>query len=849
MKTFNIIPNIPPELKPLQEICYNLWHSWNPEAITLFMRIDRKLWESCNHNPVLMLGRLSQEKLNELVHDEGFMLFLKKVYDDFKRYVENKNYFQYSLGFTKDFSIAYFSMEFGINDSIPNYSGGLGVLAGDHLKSSSDLNIPLIGVGLMYQQGYFRQYLTPDGWQQETYPENDFHNMPMKLVKNGDGNPLTVSVKVGERNVFVRVWKLEVGRVSVYMLDTNNQMNSEEDRKITDQLYGGDIEHRIKQEIILGIGGVRVLDALGIRPAVYHLNEGHSAFATFERIRLLVEKHGLTFEEARLFVQHTTVFTTHTPVPAGNDVFPPDLIAKYFSIYAGELGLSMEQFLSFGRINPFDGNEGFCMTVLALKNSAYSNGVSKLHGKVSRNMWKGLYPQIETEEVPISHITNGVHVPSWISLDMATLYSRYLGPQWSEDPDNEKIWERALDIPDEELWRTHERRRERLVAFVRRRLVKCLKKKGARQSEIMKAKQVLDPEALTIGFARRFAAYKRAYLIFKDPDRLDKILNNPERPVQIIIAGKAHPRDMEGKEIIKKIVQIAREERFRKRVVFIEDYDINVARYLVQGVDLWLNNPRRPLEASGTSGMKASANAGLNLSVLDGWWDEAYNGENGWAIGSGEEYEDLEYQDEVESRAIYDLLENEIVPLFYNRTEDKLPREWIERMKNNLRTICAYFNTHRMVEDYMEKFYLKGASNYFNLGENTFSGLKSLMEWKHKIDSNWHNVKILESVFLGERENPIKTPLKCKVKADLAGLSPQDVVVEAYFGKLNAEGKMVDYEIQEMKDISQIEGSVYEFSGDITLTKTGRFGLRFRIRPVNYNLEKSLTLTYIKWDD
>ncbi len=849
MKTFNIVPNIPPELEPLKEISYNLWHVWNPDAITLFMRIDRKLWESCNHNPVLMLGRLSQEKLNELVHDEGFMLFLEKVYSDFRRYVDNKNFFQYSLGVNNDFKIAYFSAEFGINDSIPNYSGGLGVLAGDHLKSSSDLNIPLIGIGLMYQQGYFRQYLTPDGWQQETYPENDFHNMPMKLVKNGDGNPLTVSVKVGDRNVYVRVWKLKVGRVSVYMLDTNNQMNSEEDRKITDQLYGGDIEHRIQQEIILGIGGVRVLDALGIKPAVFHLNEGHSAFATFERIRLLVEKHGLTFEEARLFVQHTTVFTTHTPVPAGNDVFPPDLIYRYFSVYISELGLSQEQFLSFGRVNPFDTNEGFCMTVLALKNSAFANGVSKLHGKVSRNMWKGLFPHIDVEEVPIKYITNGVHIPSWISLDLATLYSRYLGPQWSEDPDNEKIWERALDIPDEELWRTHERRRERLVAFVRRRLVKCLKKKGARQSEIMKAKQVLDPEALTIGFARRFATYKRAYLIFKDPDRLDKILNNQGRPVQIIIAGKAHPKDMAGKEIIKKIVQIAREERFRKKVVFLEDYDINIARYLVQGVDLWLNNPRRPLEASGTSGMKASANAGLNLSVLDGWWDEAYNGENGWAIGSGEEYEDVDYQDDIESRAIYDLLEKEIVPLFYARQDDKLPVEWIERMKINLKTICGFFNTHRMVEDYMEKFYLKGANHFFNLGENNFEGLKNLLKWKRKVDSGWYSVNILESEFLGDRESPIKTPLGCKVRVDLAGLNPEDVIVEAYFGKLDANGNMLDFETVKLENVVNIENTVYEFSGEIVVDKTGRFGIRFRVRPVNINLEESLTLTYIKWDD
>ncbi len=848
MHIFNVVPNLHEELKPLLEIAYNLWHTWNPEALTLFMRMDRELWEECNHNPVLMLGKLSQEKLNELTHDEGFMMHMERVYESFRRYIDNNSMFQHLLGYQKDFKIAYFSAEFGINDSVPIYSGGLGILSGDHLKSASDLNVPIIAIGLMYQQGYFRQYLTSDGWQQETYPENDFHNMPMKLLRNEDGTPVTIEVNIQHRTVYVRVWKMVTGRIEMYMLDTNNSLNSDDDKKITDQLYGGGTDHRLKQEIVLGIGGVRMLSKLGIEPAVFHMNEGHSAFVAFERIHRLRQK-GLSFEEAKILVSSTNVFTTHTPVPAGNDVFSVDLMYQYFSPYGHEYGISMEEILSYGRIHPGNKQEGFCMTVLAMKMSSFINGVSKLHGFVSRKMWKELFPLIDIDEVPIKHITNGVHIPSWISLDMATLYFRYLGPKWMEDPDNKKIWDRVSSIPDEELWRTHERRRERLVAFVRKRLSSNLKKKGAKNSEVMMAKEVLNPEALTIGFARRFATYKRGNLILKNPDRLAKILNNPEKPVQIIFAGKAHPRDMAGKEIIKQIIQLSKEERFRKKIIFIEDYDINVARYLVQGVDVWLNNPRRPLEASGTSGMKASANGALNLSILDGWWVEAYNGQNGWAIGSGEEYENHEYQDEIESRAILDLLEGEIVPMFYDRKEDNLPREWVSRMKNNLKTVCSFFNTHRMVEEYMEKFYLKGAKNYHALTENNFEKLKELYSWKHKLDEKWEQVKILDCKFEGKTYNPIGTTIKSTVTVYLAELNAEDVVVEAYFGKLDSHQKFIDYEIKILEDVEVLENNKVRFSGNIVVDKTGKFGIKYRIRPVHNNFEPINTLNYIKWDE
>ncbi len=848
MKIFNVIPNLPEELKPLHEIAHNLWHAWNPEALTLFMRISRDTWEQCNHNPVLMLGRLDQEKLNELANDDSFMVHLDRVYEEYRRYMDNRSYYQLTLGLPEDFRVAYFSAEFGVNDSIPNYSGGLGVLAGDHIKSASDLNIPLVGVGLMYQQGYFRQYLTPDGWQQETYPENDFHNMPLKLVRTEDGEPLTVSVPLGDREIKVRVWLLSVGRVRCFMLDTNNLLNEDRDRLITDQLYGGDLEHRLYQEIVLGIGGVRVLHAMNIEPDVYHMNEGHSAFVTLERIRNLQDA-GMSREEAEIYVRSTSVFTTHTPVPAGNDVFPPDMIRGAMSLFAQSLGWSMDDILARGRVRTGDKKEGLCMTVLALKNSACANGVSNLHGTVSRHMWKELYPTVSEDEVPIEHITNGVHIPSWISIEMATLYHRYLGPKWVEDPDNEKVWERVVTIPDEELWRTHERRRERLVAFTRKRLVQSLKNKGAKQHEIRNAQEVLDPEALTIGFARRFATYKRGDLIFRDPDRLARILNDPDRPVQLIIAGKAHPRDMAGKDIIKRIFQFTRDPLFTKRVVFLEDYDINLARYLVQGVDVWLNNPRRPLEASGTSGMKAAANGALNMSILDGWWAEAFNGENGWAIGGGEEYQDHVYQDEVESRAILDLLESELVPTFFRRTSDDLPREWIRRMKSSLRTICSYFNTHRMVEEYMEDFYLPSAEIGRKLRTDDYGPLKELRQWFDRIRGGWDKVRIVETTFHGERENPIGEPIRLSARVDLAGLSPDDVQVQAYFGKLTSGGEFEYFDTMDLHNGFSKEDGTHTFEGELDVDRTGKFGLRFRIRPVHPLLEPVLTLPDLKWDE
>ncbi|HYP62571.1 MAG TPA: alpha-glucan family phosphorylase, partial [Acidocella sp.] len=613
---------------------------------------------------------------------------------------------------------------------------------GDHLKAASDLGIPLVGVGLMYREGYFRQYLTVDGWQQERYPENDFFNLPLIPETKSDGTPLLISVPFPGREVWARVWRIQVGRVPLYLLDTNISKNSAEDRQITSRLYGGDHDMRIRQEMILGIGGIRALRAVGKPPTVCHMNEGHSAFCGLERIRIMMEETKLDFAAAREAVMAGACFTTHTPVPAGNDMFAPQLMEHYFAGYLSQLKIDMQEFLGLGRQNPRDGNEPFCMTVLALRLSNISNGVSKLHGSVSRKMWKAIWPDLADAEIPITSITNGVHTRSWLAPEMWQLYDRYLGIQWEEKPTDYSIWKRIDNIPNAELWRTHERRRERLVAFARTRLREQLKRRGAPPAEVARADEVLDPEALTLSFARRFATYKRGTLLFRNLDRLAAIINNKERPVQILFAGKAHPRDHGGKELIAEITHVARRPEFRRRIVFIEDYDINVARYLVQGVDVWLNNPRRPLEASGTSGMKACCNGGINMSILDGWWCEGYSGDNGWAIGAGEEYTDLTYQDDVESRAIYDLLEQEIVPLFYNRSSDGLPRGWVSAMKRSISTICPVFNTNRMVQEYMERCYAPAHWRFGALAADHLKKAASLAQWRRNLTRGWPQVRV-----------------------------------------------------------------------------------------------------------
>lgn len=849
VKTVNISPNLPDRLKPLLTIASNLWWTWTPEAIYLFQDMDRDLWERSGHNPVAMLGMIEQPRLEELERDEIFLARMNELHAELERYLKNKTWHRKQIDENRqaDGLIAYFSAEFGLHESLPLYSGGLGILAGDFMKSASDLGLPLVGIGLLYKHGYFQQYLNTDGWQLETYPSNDFYNMPLKPLKDKNGEPVTIQLELDGRNIYVRAWSIAVGRVEIYMLDTDVSLNSQSDRQITSYLYGGGLETRIQQEIVLGMGGIKLLTALDRSPTVCHMNEGHSAFMAIERLIQFMQNEGFSYQEAVEAVRSTSIFTTHTPVPAGIDRFPPALMHRYFSSTIERLGISMDEFLGLGRINPNDAAEDFSMAVLAIKMASQTNGVSKLHGEVSRKMWANIWPQIPQHEVPITHITNGIHTLGWMSSEMARLYQRYLGTRWIDEPTNHEIWKRVEQIPAFEIWRARERMVEALISFARTRLKKQLQAKGLPTYQIDKSDEVLDPEALTIGFARRFAAYKRAALIFKDLERLKKILTNPERPVQIIFSGKAHPQDKFGKELIHQVIQMASLPELRNHIVFIENYDIEVARYLVQGVDVWLNTPRRPNEASGTSGMKVTANGGINLSVLDGWWVEGYKGNNGWAIGAGEEYQDHEYQDEVESRLLYELLENSVIPIFYKRNARGIPYEWIEIIKNSIRTVCPFFNTNRMVEDYARQFYLPNTNKWQILKENNWSELKSLTLWKNKVINSWPKIRIVDvqiplndSVKVGDR-------LPIKAIIDLSDLSPDEVRAEAYIGRLDEKGDISQGHPIPLIFSGETEGGNHIFKGNLLCLSSGQIGFSVRCYPYKKELGHKFEMGLLTW--
>ncbi len=854
--TFVVVPSLPPALEPLRKIACNLRWSWDHDSIELFRRLDSDLWEVCGHNPVRLLGSVDQKRLETVARNEAFVAHLDRVSRDLQTYMTSEScWCQRTHQEACDCRVAYFSAEFGLTECMSIFAGGLGILAGDHLKSASDLGVPIVGVGLLYQQGYFRQYLNEAGWQKESYQDNDFHNLPVTLVRRPDGSPLTISVDYPSRRVAAQIWLVQVGRVPLYLLDTNFEANSRpEDRDLTDQLYGGDLETRLRQEILLGIGGWRALEALGLEPGVCHMNEGHSAFLALERVRRLMETKHLSFAEARMLASSGLVFTGHTPVMAGHDYFPSSLIDSYFAGYERSLGISRSEFLGLGRRNPSDENENFCMTVLALRMAATANGVSKLHGRVSRDMWQLLWPGVPSDEIPITHVTNGVHFRSWISYEMNQLYDRYLGPDWREEPADHNLWKRAQTIPAAELWRTHERRRERLVAFARRRLRAQLERRGAARAEVEAADEVLDPDVLTIGFARRFATYKRATLLLRNPERLEKILNNPGRPVQIIFAGKAHPKDDAGKELIRQIVSLARRPEFRRRVIFLEEYDLAVSRYLVQGADVWLNTPLRPLEASGTSGMKAAANGALNLSTLDGWWDEAWTDLEsrliGWAIGFGESYPNQEVQDQLEGDALYDLLERDVVPTFYERGADRLPRQWIERMKTSLSTLCHFFNTHRMVREYTEDFYLLAHRRFQRLAADDATGAKALAAWLERVRKAWPEVRVVQLENHSPTTLSVGEPLKAAVCVHLGLLTPDDVAVELYQGSLNADGEIVNGLAIAMQPVAQVRDGEWAFEAEpVACSDSGRHGFTVRVLPYSLDLPAALMPGLIRWPE
>lgn len=861
IRTFNVSPALPAHMEPLRKLAYNLYWDWNVEAKDLFRRLDPDLWESSHHNPVLMLGTISQKRLLEVAEDEGFLAQMARAAQQMEDYLRERNWYRKTRDKDKQKECyAYFSAEFGLVDSLPIYSGGLGVLAGDHLKSASDLGLPLVGVGLLYQEGYFSQYLNADGWQQERYPINDFYNMPLHLERDANGDELRIAVDYPGRQVYARVWRVQVGTVALYMLDTNIEPNNPYDHDITDQLYGGDLDLRLHQEMMLGIGGARMLKALGLEPKTYHMNEGHSAFLSLERIRGLIQEEGLTFHEAKEVVLASNIFTTHTPVPAGFDLFPPEKVMHYLGHYADIFGLSREEFLALGRTETGDLQSPFSMATLAIKTASFYNGVAKLHGEVSRDLFKDLWPEVPVSEVPITSITNGVHARSCVAKWTQELYDRYLGPKWPSSPADRPLWEKVNSIPDEELWRNHERCRSELVVFVRERLQKYLRARGASITEIEKAKEVLDPSVLTIGFARRFATYKRATLFMRDVERLKRILMDhshdrfkggtpasKKRLVQFVIAGKAHPKDIPGKELIREIVHFIREQGLQAHMVYIPDYDIHVSRMMVAGCDVWLNTPRRPREASGTSGMKASMNGLLNLSILDGWWDEADYVRTGWPIGAGEMYEDPNYQDEVEANALYDLLEQEVVPLFYDRTEEGIPRRWVAKMKDAIRLNCPLFNTARMVGEYGTRGYFQASDRYDIMTANKYAAAKELAQWKQKLFEHWYDIKIDDIDISESPDVQVNQQIAVKTRIDLAGLSDSDVQVQLYLGPVDSGGKIINGTPVQMEYLGQDQDKYSLYTANITYTASGLQGLSLRVLPQHPYLSDPYEPRLILW--
>ncbi len=851
VKQFLVLPNLPERIQLLRELAMNLWFSWNWNIVKLFIRIDSELWEKAYQNPIEMLAYLPQAKLEEVAQDEAFLANLDRVYADFQEYMKAKRWFDNTYPDLKNRKIAYFSCEYGIDTGLPIYSGGLGILSGDHLKAASDLGIPLVAMGLLYRYGYFRQFLSADGWQQERYEENDWYHMPVTLEKDEKGNPIKFTIDFSGTPVHVQIWKVMVGIIPLYLLDTNIPDNSSKYREITSVLYSGDKDTRLRQEILLGIGGVKALKALGIQPSVFHLNEGHSMFLLLERIRTLIETEKLTYQEALQVVWPTTVFTTHTPVPAGNETFDPKLLERYLKTYVESFGMTWEQFLALGRVFPANENEAFCMTVAALKLSAFSNGVSKLHGKVTREMWHNLWPNLPSEEVPITSITNGVHLRSWLSHDVVDLFDTYFGPKFTRQPAAFENWEMVQKIPDAELWRVHQRRRERLVFFGRKRLRNQLVRRGASSFDVKMAEEVLDPQILTIGFARRFSSYKRAFLLFKDVPRLRKLINNPQMPVQIVIAGKAHPLDNPGKEIIKHILQVAAQDEFRRRIVFLEDYDINIARYLVQGVDVWLNNPRRPQEASGTSGMKAAINGAVNVSILDGWWCEGYTPETGFKIGNGEEYDNPEYQDMLENQFLFDVLEREVVPLFYDRNGVNLPYKWVTMMKNSIIMAGRSFSSLRMVKDYASKSYVPAFHAGDKFTADNYAASKSIAHWLSDLSSKWDKIEIegIETPTM-ETSPKVGDRIPVTMRVTLGDIAPENVSVEVISGNLNSLEQMSNCE---SVVAAKLDGDVhlpagqYLYKTEVICKESGRFGIAGRIMPHNENLMHNRIPKLIKW--
>ena len=859
MYLFNRItvnPQLPKRIEKLSKISNNLWWSWNTEFLRLFRKIDNDLWEKCGKNPVKFLKQVSQDRLEAVSKDLIFLHEYDKCVENFEDYMNSKDtWFANKYPDNKDDLIAYFSAEYGLDETIPIYSGGLGILSGDHLKSASDLGIPLVAVGLLYKNGYFHQKINGNGEQETEYHDIDLHDLPINPVKNENGDDLIIYLKFPKRRIYLKVWQINVGRVKLYLLDSDIEKNNPEDRDVTLRLYGGDQEMRIRQEIVLGMGGVNLLTrALGLKPTVYHMNEGHSSFLILELIKNVIKEKQVSFDIARDIVSSQTVFTTHTPVPAGNDIFPISLVEKYFKDFWPRLAISREEFLKMGMKPCNDLENGFNMGILALKVAGKKNGVSKLHGAVSRELFADVWPEIAANESPIGYVTNGIHTCSWLSPSLKQLYNKYLIPYWQDKIQYDYVWEKIKNIPDDKLWEAHQARKQKLLTLVKNNVTERLRRSGYNYDDINAITSKLDPNALTIGFARRFATYKRATLIFKDLERITQILNNADRPVQLIFAGKAHPADKQGQDLIKFIHDVSMMPQFKGKIFLLENYNIAMSRYLISGVDVWLNNPRRPMEASGTSGQKASVNGVVNFSVLDGWWAEGYNQKNGWRIGFNSDYESYEAQDVTDSQNIYETLEQKIIPAYYNKDKNGISKEWMDYMKESIVSTGGKYSTSRMLSDYTSKFYIP-LCNLHNKYYKDLSDVTQFNTWKTDMYRNWKDIKITQKE---DNLNNISIDagncISVKCQVELPNIKPEFVSVECYYGKILENGVVEDISIIPMQQVksksknAETENSkIFEYETKIELKTGGNYGYTFRVMPKNDMLLDSANMNLVKW--
>lgn len=853
MYVFNkitVTPQLPERIKGLSTIANNLWWSWNSEFLRLFKEIDIDLWERVEKNPVKFLRLVSQDKLNEILQNSEFLKKYDELLENHANYMSSKNtWFSKRYPNNKNDLIAYFSAEYGLDEIMQIYSGGLGILSGDHLKSASDLGIPLVAVGLLYKNGYFHQKINAYGEQETEFKNIDVSNLPITEVKDAKKDNILVSVNMPKGTLYLKIWQVNVGRVKLYLLDSDVEENIEEYRGITSTLYGGNQETRIQQEIVLGMGGVKVLKILGLNPTIYHMNEGHSSFLILELINQIMQEKKVSFNIAKDIVSSKTVFTTHTPVPAGNDIFPLSLVETYFDGIWEKYGISKNEFLKMGMApNSEVENSEFNMGILALKVAGKKNGVSKLHGAVSRELFAEVWPNIIAHESPITYVTNGIHTCSWLAPNLKKLYNKYLIPFWQDMIYDDNVWKNVKNIPDKDLWDAHIDRKRKLLALVKDNTAERLKRNGYTYDQIAKIVSGLNPNALTIGFARRFATYKRATLIFRDLERITQILNDKNRPVQLIFAGKAHPADKEGQELIKFIHEISMKPQFKGKVFLLEDYSIGMSRYLISGVDVWLNNPRRPMEASGTSGQKASVNGVINFSILDGWWAEGYNANNGWKIGTNADYDNYEIQDNDDSESIYNTLEKKIIPSYYNQNDKGFSNSWVNMMKESIITTGGKFSTARMLVDYVQKLYMP-LCNLTNKYYSNLADVTEFNEWKRKINESFDKIVITQEDTNADNETiDAGKSIKVRCKVKLPNISVDKIQVQVYYGQIEDTGVVSNAVVIPMKLIeSDEENRTYRFETDVELTTGGNYGYTFRVMPKHEMILDAENLDLVKW--